>query len=205
MRLLRGRADLTLVYSGSHKTARWSGERQAVRKLAFIAHRVLIWGLATVCGAKVRTVTDVNAPEFWGTVPAGSHGIVAGFNQIFRRQAIDSFRTLVNFHPSILPLYRGPVPSYWVLKNGEKQTGYTLHVITERIDSGGVLYQEAVPCAGISSGSELNLKIARAALGTLERYLTHVENGSQWQIVTLDAHSVYLVPVNYGRRPEVSA
>ncbi len=130
---------------------------------------------------------------------------MTGFNQIFRRQSIDSFRTLVNFHPSVLPLYRGPVPSYWVLKNGEKQTGYTLHVITERIDCGEVLYQEVVSCADVRSEAALNRRIARAALGTLERYLAHLRSGSEWQAVAVDAHSIYKVPVNYGRRPEVSA
>ena len=136
-----------------------------------------------------------------GKIPPGSHGIVAGFDQIFRRQAIGSFQSLVNFHPSILPFYRGPVPSYWVLRNQEKQTGYTLHTIVERIDAGEVLFQKVVDCDGMQSALALDRKIALTAQGTFDCYLTHIVTGCQWNAVRLDANSVYRVPVNYRSWP----
>ncbi|GAB4223046.1 MAG: hypothetical protein Tsb005_16880 [Gammaproteobacteria bacterium] len=47
----------------------------------------------------------------------------------------------VNVHSSLLPQYRGVHPVSWALINGETQTGVTLHVIDEGIDTGGILYQ----------------------------------------------------------------
>ena len=47
----------------------------------------------------------------------------------------------VNIHPSLLPKYRGPSPTQWVLKNKEDRTGLTCHFMDEQIDTGGIIYQ----------------------------------------------------------------
>ena len=49
----------------------------------------------------------------------------------------------LNVHPSLLPAYRGPAPGYWALRNGERQTGVTIHLMDEGLDSGDILLQEA--------------------------------------------------------------
>jgi methionyl-tRNA formyltransferase len=49
----------------------------------------------------------------------------------------------LNLHPSLLPAYRGPVPGFWVLRNGERYTGATIHLMDEQWDSGDILFQEA--------------------------------------------------------------
>ena len=45
----------------------------------------------------------------------------------------------INIHPSILPRYRGSNPIFWQLRNGETETGVTLHQVTAEIDGGGIL------------------------------------------------------------------
>jgi methionyl-tRNA formyltransferase len=47
----------------------------------------------------------------------------------------------VNIHPSLLPKYRGPSPTHWVLKNKEDRTGLTCHYMDEWLDTGGIIYQ----------------------------------------------------------------
>tara|TARA_B100002003_G_scaffold249964_1_gene287697 strand:+ start:1036 stop:1650 length:615 start_codon:yes stop_codon:yes gene_type:complete len=47
----------------------------------------------------------------------------------------------INIHPSLLPKYRGPSPTYWVLKNKEKETGLTCHFIDEGADTGDIISQ----------------------------------------------------------------
>ncbi len=66
MWLLKGGADLIVVYSGNNGMAGRGGYRQGVNKLWFLTRKVLTGTLAALCGAKIHTVTDVNAPEFWG-------------------------------------------------------------------------------------------------------------------------------------------
>jgi methionyl-tRNA formyltransferase len=201
LRFLRRRGRLTLVYSGAATRTGRRVQPERFWKIKAAARRLCIRVLARLCSATVRVDADVNAPSFRESIPPGSHGVVAGFNQIFRAELIEHFATVVNFHPSVLPLYRGPVPSYWALRNGEEKTGYTLHVLTPRIDAGPVLYQGVVPCASAGSEFELNRRIARAAVPTLEKYLQHLLSGTSWTTVTVDAHSVYKVPLDYGKRP----
>lgn len=51
----------------------------------------------------------------------------------------------INVHASLLPRYRGPSPTYWVLENGEKKTGLTCHYMDEGVDTGDIICQVEVP------------------------------------------------------------
>lgn len=44
-----------------------------------------------------------------------------------------------NIHPSLLPRYKGANPIFWQLRNGETDTGVTLHQVTSEIDGGNIL------------------------------------------------------------------
>jgi methionyl-tRNA formyltransferase len=51
----------------------------------------------------------------------------------------------VNIHASLLPRHRGPAPTYWVLKNRERQTGLTAHYIDHGLDTGDIIHQCRIP------------------------------------------------------------
>lgn len=51
----------------------------------------------------------------------------------------------VNIHGSLLPAFRGPTPWKHALLFGAKETGATAHVMTEVMDRGDILRQEAIP------------------------------------------------------------
>ena len=69
--------------------------------------------------------------------------IIAG-NQIIRKQVLESTKYGVfNVHSSLLPSYKGLMPTFWVLKNDEPKTGVTLYQLTEGIDDGPIVaYKE---------------------------------------------------------------
>lgn len=50
----------------------------------------------------------------------------------------------LNLHGSLLPKYRGRAPANWVLINGERETGVTLHLMEEKPDVGPILAQRRV-------------------------------------------------------------
>lgn len=50
----------------------------------------------------------------------------------------------LNVHPSLLPKYRGPSPIQTAILNGEKETGVTIILLDEGMDSGDVVIQEKV-------------------------------------------------------------
>ena len=61
----------------------------------------------------------------------------------------------VNIHPSLLPKYRGPIPTAWTIENGETQFGITIHLMDEGIDTGDILVQEKYPILNNETGFEL--------------------------------------------------
>ena len=50
----------------------------------------------------------------------------------------------INYHPSLLPKYRGGSAINWAIINGEKKTGVTIHFIDNGIDTGPILLQKEV-------------------------------------------------------------
>lgn len=68
--------------------------------------------------------------------------IVSSFDQIVPVEVIRIPRYgVVNVHPSILPRWRGRIPTVSALIAGDKHTGITAHFIEEKIDSGRVITQ----------------------------------------------------------------
>lgn len=53
----------------------------------------------------------------------------------------------INYHPSLLPKYRGGSAIAWALIHGELETGVTVHYIDDGVDTGDIVLQEAVAIA----------------------------------------------------------
>jgi len=150
-------------------------------------------------------VTNVNSSDFRNLIKAGDAGVITGFNQIFSAKTIATFSSFANLHPSILPLYRGPVPTYWQLRNDEQRTGFTLHKVAPKIDAGEPLYQKVVAVDGETSLFELARKIALAAIPVFRRYLHFIAFGGRWVPRYVDAYKVYRIHLNYAPFPEPQA
>ena len=75
---------------------------------------------------------------------------IAG-NEIFRERLIKlAPKGCLNLHTALLPKYRGLMPSFWVLKNREEQTGVSVFYVDEGIDSGPILVQERIQIGGMT-------------------------------------------------------
>jgi methionyl-tRNA formyltransferase len=77
--------------------------------------------------------------------------ISAAYPQIFGEEVLNVPSVdALNFHPSALPKYRGAHPHFWVIYNGESQTGVTAHQMTTEIDAGKIVAQRVFPCAQLT-------------------------------------------------------
>ncbi len=47
----------------------------------------------------------------------------------------------INLHASLLPKYRGAAPIHWAVINGEKETGCTVFILNENVDTGKIIGQ----------------------------------------------------------------
>jgi methionyl-tRNA formyltransferase len=101
----------------------------------------------TVCdrqGVRVAAVQDVNAPLFLNELAALSPDVVVSVScpQIFEKRLLDLPRKgCLNIHGSLLPDYRGIMPSFWMLANGETEAGVSIYFMNERIDAGDLCGQ----------------------------------------------------------------
>lgn len=85
--------------------------------------------------------------------------ISAYYRKIFPKKLIDIPPLgIINIHPSLLPYYRGPVPTAWAILNGESQFGITIHKVDAGIDTGDILVQASYPIGDDETGFELYLR-----------------------------------------------
>lgn len=84
-------------------------------------------------------------PHFLKQVKADI-GCIASFNLLFPEAVIDVLpEGIINFHPSLLPKYRGPFVWFWIYHQMDAMGGATIHYIDEGEDSGAILEQDSFP------------------------------------------------------------
>ena len=66
----------------------------------------------------------------------------------------------LNVHPSLLPAHRGPVPLFWAFRQSLQQTGVTIHLMDEGMDTGDILAQSVIEIPDGISYAELELHCA---------------------------------------------
>lgn len=82
--------------------------------------------------------------------------VVAFFNQLLKPSIFGVPRFgAINFHPSLLPAYRGPAPLFWTFKDGLESTGLTIHRIATGEDNGNILSRTTVPVPFGTAGEDL--------------------------------------------------
>ncbi len=88
--------------------------------------------------------------------------IVAAYGRILPRHILETpgFGCL-NIHASLLPKFRGPSPIQNALLAGEKETGITIFLINEGIDTGDILSQEKIKIGGDDTAESLTEKLIR--------------------------------------------
>jgi len=84
---------------------------------------------------------------------------------------------VVNFHPSLLPRYRGPIPVAWAIRNGETEIGITFHRMAPDLDTGPILAQDSLVLEDEWSWDELGPRLAAAVGRLLPAVLERVEQG----------------------------
>ncbi len=72
-----------------------------------------------------------------------------------------------NLHGSLLPAYRGRAPVNWMLVNGEREAGVTLHHMVARSDAGDIVGQRAVAIDDSDTALTLYRKLVPAGVALL--------------------------------------
>jgi len=108
------------------------------KTLAFIAKR---HGISFIVAAG-----NANTPDIIAWLKSKKPDIIFSASPLILREKILSIpRISINMHFSLLPAYKGIMPLFHAMANGELQSGISLHEMTNKIDEGRVIYQRAIP------------------------------------------------------------
>jgi methionyl-tRNA formyltransferase len=83
----------------------------------------------------------------------------AGYNSKVKTDMLgDVKHGIYNIHFGRLPQFRGPSPVFWQLKKGVKELGLSIHKMTDKLDTGPVVWQSNIvnqPCFNYDYVSQL--------------------------------------------------
>ena len=84
----------------------------------------------------------------------------------------------LNLHGSLLPAYRGRAPINWVLVNGERRTGVTLHHMTAEADAGDIVAQVPIEIEPDDTAASLYHRVVKEGLDLLLEWYPQVLAGT---------------------------
>ncbi len=87
---------------------------------------------------------------------------LAGFMKILSKKFIKKFsKPILNIHPSLLPKYKGLNTHFRAVKNKEEYSGATVHIVSEKLDSGKIIIQEKVKILKSDTEKSLEKKVLK--------------------------------------------
>jgi methionyl-tRNA formyltransferase len=137
--------------------------------------------IAEVCrkwGVEYGVAHDVNAPDFLAKLRVQAPDVIVSVScpQIFRRPLIDlPVLGLINIHGAILPHYRGVMPGFWMLANGERRAGVSIYMVNEDLDAGDLCGQEVFDIRPEETLDEFLTRSKRIAAELLIQVLDRLE------------------------------
>lgn len=117
--------------------------------------------------------------------------IVATYHRILSTQLVKSVKYAFNLHPSLLPRYRGPCPFFWALINGERETGMTVHYITDQLDQGDIVLQKRILIMQDETQGSLRARLAGLSAEVVRELLNKLEKGDLQAVKQDEALATY--------------
>ena len=135
------------------------------RKSAYILERARNYDVPAIFISHKEKAREEFDAEM--TTVLNKHGVdlvlLIGFMRILSSEFCRVWQDkLLNVHPSLLPKYAGGMDTNVheeVLKNGDTETGCTIHFVTEEVDGGPILIQKKCPVYGNDNVNTLKVRV----------------------------------------------
>lgn len=200
--LYRGQTPLDAVV----RYARTFGLRAAAGLTArVVGTKLRRRSIAAVCrrhGVVCESVADVNAPGFLDRLRQDRPDALISVScpQLFKQPLTELPRYgILNIHGALLPQYRGVMPSFWMMKNGERTAGVTIYFVDDRIDAGQRCAQRAFAIRDDESLDQLLRRSKAIAADLLLEVIDGLQAGS------IEKHPMDLTRGSYYSWPDREA
>lgn len=114
----------------------WLGSTRSCHSVAAVARKY---------GVEVTESVDVNSEEFLTHLRDKNVDFIVSISgtQLYRKKLRQQTKAgIVNCHGALLPKYRGLMPSFWTLANGETEGGTSVHFVDAKLDNGPIIVQK---------------------------------------------------------------
>lgn len=166
------------------------GLRREPSAVAAVAERS---GLPLLKPAKIRT------PEFLAELLklAPDLIVVAAYGRILPQTVLEAARIApINVHASLLPRHRGASPVEGAILAGDRESGVTIMRITERMDTGPILFERAIPIAPDETQATLKQKLAELGAAALLEAIDKIARGEIVESPQDETLATYTRPID---------
>lgn len=119
-------------------------------------------------------------------------GVLAAYGRIVPQSVIDIFpKGIINVHPSLLPLHRGPTPLESVILDGAPKTGVSIMALAKEMDAGPVYGQSEVELRGNETKQALADTLSEVGATMLIELLPGILDGSVVAVPQDDSRATY--------------
>jgi len=91
---------------------------------------------------------DINSPAYLTKLKDLDIDVVLSISppQLFGKELLNlPKKACLNAHGTLLPRHRGVFGSWWMLFDGDKEIGTTIHTMVEKLDAGEIVWQKEIP------------------------------------------------------------
>ena len=161
---------------GSVDMARLAGRYASARLADRLGFPRSVETVAAKHGIPTVRLATINDPSYLDTLRERGVDVLLSVAapQLFGAAALKAAPCVLNVHCGKLPQYRGMMPTFWALHNGERQIVITVHEMDERLDTGAVLAEYPVPVLPTDSAFGLAVRAKLVAGQQVARLLARL-------------------------------
>lgn len=151
-------------------------------------------GLCSLHNIPFRKERNINDEDFIKRLAQKKLDVVISFSAptVFKVDLLNLPRHgCINLHCSALPSYAGVLPSFWMLLNGEKKAGVSVHLMDSKIDNGAVLEQGMVDISSMDNMFDVILATKLCGGHAMLNVLSYIHDNDKLPYPVDTSHNIH--------------